>query len=70
MPEVDAFWRQLDGCGAPTVREQGAMSISSAGCANGRGVELVSISGGGQDGHGWPPFAAQMIWDFFAAHPR
>ena len=70
VPEVDAFWRQIDGCGPPVVDNAGTMTISRATCANGRGVELVSISGGGQDGHGWPPFAAQMIWDFFAAHPR
>lgn len=70
VPDVDAFWRQIDGCSPPAVNNDGAMTISSASCANGRGVELVSISGGGQDGHGWPPFAAQMIWNFFAAHPR
>jgi poly(3-hydroxybutyrate) depolymerase len=33
----------------------------------GRGVVLVTIDGGG---HQWPPFATQMLWRFFAAHPH
>jgi len=70
VPAVDAFWRQADGCGPPATSDDGAMTKSSASCGGGRSVELVTITGGGQDGHGWPPYASQMIWDFFAAHPR
>ena len=67
IPDVDAFWRRIDGCGAPAVNVDGGLTTSSADCDRGRGVELVTIAGGA---HSWPPFAAAMIWQFFAAHPR
>lgn len=70
IPGVDAFWRQANSCGAPTTHNDGAVATSSASCTGSRSVELVTITGGGQDGHVWPPYASQLIWDFFAAHPR
>lgn len=67
VPDVDAFWRRVDGCGEPAVNIDGQLTISSADCAGGNGVELVTIDGGD---HSWPPFATSMIWQFFATHPR
>jgi polyhydroxybutyrate depolymerase len=63
VPEVDAFWRRVDGCAAPTVNAAG----STASCADGRAVELATVAGGGHD---WPAFATQSLWEFFAAHPH
>jgi len=65
--DVDAFWRSVDQCGAPAVVINGPVSTSTAGCADNRGVVLVTID---QGGHDWPPFATQMLWAFFAAHSR
>ncbi|ORV81810.1 polyhydroxybutyrate depolymerase [Mycobacterium interjectum] len=67
VPEVNAFWRNVDQCGAPTTTASGPVTTSTAGCAGGRGVVLVTVDGGG---HEWPPFASQALWQFFAAHPR
>lgn len=67
VPEVNAFWRNIDQCGAPTATTSGPVTTSTAGCAEGRGVVLVTVDGGG---HEWPPFASQALWQFFAAHPR
>jgi polyhydroxybutyrate depolymerase len=67
VPEVNAFWRNVDQCGAPSATTNGAITTSTAGCAEGRGVVLVTID---QGGHDWPDFATQQLWQFFAAHPR
>jgi polyhydroxybutyrate depolymerase len=67
VPQVNEFWRHVDQCGAPTATRNGAVTTSTAGCAQGRGVVLVTIDGGG---HVWPPFASSMLWQFFAAHAR
>jgi polyhydroxybutyrate depolymerase len=67
VPEVNAFWRNVDRCGAPAATTSGPVTTSTAGCADGRGVVLVTVDGGG---HEWPPFATQTLWQFFAAHPR
>ena len=67
VPEVNAFWRNVDQCGAPAVTASGPVTTSTAGCAEGRSVALVTVDGGG---HEWPPFASQALWQFFAAHPR
>ncbi len=66
VPDVNAFWRNVDQCGTPAATTDGPVTTSTAGCAEGRGVVLVTIDGGGQ----WPPFATQMLWHFFAAHPH
>ncbi|OBG36227.1 PHB depolymerase family esterase [Mycobacterium sp. E3198] len=67
VPEVNAFWRGVDHCGAPAVTTSGPVTTSTADCAEGRGVVLVTVAGAG---HEWPPFASQALWQFFAAHPR
>jgi polyhydroxybutyrate depolymerase len=65
VPDVNAFWRNVDRCAAPTVSTAGALTTSTAACADHRTVELITIDGGG---HVWPPFATQTLWQFFAAH--
>jgi polyhydroxybutyrate depolymerase len=65
VPEVDAFWRRVDGCADPTVGTSGQVTTSSASCPGDRVVELATVTG---LGHDWPPFATQSLWDFFAAH--
>ena len=66
------FWSGFDGCDAP-ARSTPLDSIQLdtwSGCAGGVSVQLYSIVGGK---HAWPvsPLAAaQVMWDFFAAHPK
>ncbi len=67
VASVNAFWRNVDQCGAPTATTNGLVATSTAGCADNRSVVLVTVDGGG---HEWPPFATQTLWEFFAAHPR
>jgi polyhydroxybutyrate depolymerase len=67
VPDVNAFWRNIDQCGAPSVTTNGAVNTSTAGCADNRSVVLITVDGGG---HEWPTFATQRLWEFFAAHPR
>lgn len=62
--EVNGFWRDVDGCAEPVVTEEGAVTTSSAACADGHRVVLMTVDGGG---HEWPGFATQAIWGFFAA---
>ena len=67
VPDVNAFWRNVDQCGMPTATTDGPVSTSTAACADHRGVVLITVDGGGHD---WPPFATRTLWDFFAAHSR
>jgi polyhydroxybutyrate depolymerase len=67
VPELNAFWRNVDQCGPPAVTTSGPLTTSTAGCADNRSVVLVTVDGGG---HEWPGFATQKLWEFFAAHPR
>jgi polyhydroxybutyrate depolymerase len=82
VPEVNAFWRNVNGCAEPTVTTAGPVTTSAAQCPDGRSVELITIDGAG---HQWPgsqpiregadpPSAAldatATFWQFFAAHPR
>jgi polyhydroxybutyrate depolymerase len=67
-PEVNAFWRNVDQCGAPAATTDGPVTTSTAGCAEGRGVVLMTIDGGGHVE--WPSFFTHKLWEFFAAHPR
>ncbi len=70
-----AAWAQLDGCsGAPQVEKQGVVTHTAyASCRAGTAVELYAIEGWS---HSWPSpyafpaFSTQMIWEFFAAHPK
>jgi polyhydroxybutyrate depolymerase len=65
--DVNAFWRNVDRCGAPAVTSSGLVTASTAACADNRGVALLTVDGGG---HEWPSFATQSLWQFFATHPR
>lgn len=67
VPDVNAFWRNVDQCAAPAVTTSGLVTTSTAGCADNRSVVLVTVDGGG---HTWPDFATQALWGFFAVHPR
>jgi polyhydroxybutyrate depolymerase len=79
-----AFWSAADGCASqPESSVQGSVRHDVwTHCAQGAAVELYTIEGGG---HAWPGgaggwadsdtptqaiSASQLIWDFFAAHPR
>lgn len=48
---VNATWRAIDGCAAPTSTTAADVTTQTAGCADGRTVELISVSGAG---HQWP----------------
>jgi polyhydroxybutyrate depolymerase len=65
VPEVNAFWRNVDQCAAPADHTDGPVTTSTAACAADRNVVLVTVDGGG---HEWPAFATQRLWEFFAAH--
>jgi polyhydroxybutyrate depolymerase len=86
VPSVNATWRSIDACAEPTSTTSGPVMTSTAGCANGRTVELISVAGAG---HRWPggepsPLlerlgvpapstaldATDTIWQFFAQHHR
>jgi polyhydroxybutyrate depolymerase len=67
VPDVNAFWRNVDRCADPSVTTHGPVTTSTAACADNRGVVLVTVDRGGHD---WPDFATQQLWEFFAAHPR
>jgi polyhydroxybutyrate depolymerase len=66
-PDVNAFWRNVNQCGAPSASTDGEVTTSTAGCPDNRGVVLITIDGGG---HEWPDFATRALWQFFAAHPH
>ena len=72
-----AFWVKANGCAAkPEHQEFPAVHVDSYnGCKAGTGVALYAIQGGG---HTWPGGggtqngvpASQIIWKFFAEHPK
>jgi polyhydroxybutyrate depolymerase len=64
---TNAFWRNVDHCGAPAATTSGSVTTSTAGCPDNRSVVLITVDGGG---HHWPDFATDKLWQFFAAHPR
>ena len=75
IPSVEesiAAFVTLDGCPAsPTVKVDSIVTHTVyAGCKNGTAVELYTIKTGG---HTWQNDAIptnQIIWDFFASHPK
>jgi polyhydroxybutyrate depolymerase len=73
VEESLSTWAGLDGCsGTPQVEQDGILTHTIySGCQNNTAVELYTIQG---IGHSWPTKyvvpATQMIWDFFAAHPK
>ena len=68
-----ATWVNLDGCSnVPTTDQTGLLTHTTYGsCKGGSAVELYTID---RVGHTWPSQyvvpVSQMIWDFFAAHPK
>lgn len=80
VPDVNAFWRNVDQCGPPDVSTKGPVTTSAAACADHRSVELITIEGGRHQWPGGTTFlerlgptralnATQTIWQFFATHP-
>jgi polyhydroxybutyrate depolymerase len=67
VPELNAFWRNVDHCAAPNTTTSGAVTTSTADCPDNRSVVLISVDNGG---HQWPDFATGKLWEFFAAHHR
>lgn len=86
VPALNATWRTTDRCATPSISQSGMVSTSDADCADGRGVELITVAGAG---HQWPGAvcngrcaagaadppstalnATHTIWQFFAAHPK
>jgi polyhydroxybutyrate depolymerase len=86
VESVNATWRSIDGCGPPASSTAGSVTTQTAGCADGRTVELISVAGAG---HQWPggapsPLLEQFgipapstaldatdtIWQFFAQSHR
>jgi len=78
------FWVRHNGCAAtPQVTRNGSIRHTVyGGCKQGAAVELYTVVGGG---HAWPGGqpgwrggdeptteldASQVLWDFFAAHPK
>ncbi|HEY7071970.1 MAG TPA: PHB depolymerase family esterase [Acidimicrobiales bacterium] len=77
-------WATTDGCAGATDEQVSDSVVHQVrtGCLPGYGVELYSVDGGG---HAWPGgetgwaggdvptteiSATDLIWDFFAAHPK
>ncbi|WP_156689802.1 extracellular catalytic domain type 1 short-chain-length polyhydroxyalkanoate depolymerase [Mycobacterium sp. Marseille-P9652] len=67
VADVNAFWRNADRCGAPSITTNGAVTTATAACPDRRAVVLVTVDGGG---HEWPPFATETVWRFFDTHPK
>lgn len=86
VDQVVAGWRAVDRCAAPSVTTSGVVRTSTATCARGRAVTLITIEGAG---HQWPGSEARrsgrllgadppshaldatsVIWQFFASHPK
>lgn len=51
VESVNSTWRAIDGCGAPSSTTAGDVTTRTAGCADGRTVQLISVAGAG---HQWP----------------
>lgn len=51
VPALNATWRRIDQCGAPTTTTSGVVTTSTATCPDDRAVELITIAGAG---HQWP----------------
>jgi polyhydroxybutyrate depolymerase len=85
IPDLIAHWRDIDQCATPSIDQAPPVTTSTATCAGGRAVELVSIDGAG---HQWPGGAqpthqllrldppsralnaTDTLWRFFDTHPR
>jgi polyhydroxybutyrate depolymerase len=80
IPDVNAFWRNVDQCSPPDITINAPVTTSTAACADNRSVVLITIKGGRHQWPGGTTFleradptsqalnATQVIWQFFAAH--
>jgi polyhydroxybutyrate depolymerase len=77
VADTVAFWVKFDGC-SPTPKHEQSSEVQTdiyPGCHNGSAVALYAIQGGH---HIWPGVrfsqnnvpATDLIWDFFASHPK
>jgi polyhydroxybutyrate depolymerase len=66
VESVNATWRSIDGCGAPTSSTTESVTTETAGCADGRTVELISVAGAG---HQWPGGEARPLVERIADLP-
>jgi polyhydroxybutyrate depolymerase len=72
VPQWASSWAARNGCGMETskiVLQDRVSGQAWTGCDARADVVLYTIEGGG---HGWPVAfdAAQLLWDFFEAHPK
>jgi polyhydroxybutyrate depolymerase len=67
VPDLNAFWRDVDHCAGPVTTTDGEVTTSTADCPDNRSVVLKTVDGGG---HEWPAFATGALWQFLATHPR
>lgn len=58
IPSVNALWRSVDGCGAPTTDTSGVLTVETAVCPDDRHVQLISVAGAG---HQWPGGQAKPL---------
>jgi polyhydroxybutyrate depolymerase len=64
VPDLVAFWRQVDACPAPAVTTAASVSTALARCPDRRRVELITVAGAG---HQWPgapgpgPLASRLL---------
>jgi len=85
VPDTIAFWILQDHCPSRSDPTQDAdvVHLAYAPCAGGTAVELYKIVGGGHawpgsSGPAWPGgdaptesiSATELIWEFFASHPK
>ncbi|OBB78209.1 polyhydroxybutyrate depolymerase [Mycobacterium colombiense] len=66
VESVNATWRAIDGCGAPSSATAGDVTTQTAGCADGRTVQLISVAGAG---HQWPGGEPSPLADKVAGIP-
>jgi len=67
VPSVNATWRSIDACAPPTSTTDGVVTTETAGCADGRVVELISIAGAG---HQWPGGKSKPLVDKLIGLPE
>lgn len=51
IPALNATWRDINGCAEPSTNTAGGVTTSTATCAEGRAVDLVTVA---DAGHQWP----------------
>jgi polyhydroxybutyrate depolymerase len=60
VPALNATWRRIDRCTAPSVSTADPVTTSVAECPGGRAVELITIAGAG---HQWPGGSSSPVLD-------